>query len=62
MGIVCSAFAPSWAFLIFARSMCGLGVAGVMTMGSVVLTDVVGVERRGYYQSINYVNYGMGSA
>lgn len=27
-----------------------------------VLTDIVGVKKRGYYQSINYVNFGTGSA
>lgn len=32
-----------------------------MTMGSVLLTDVVGVEKRGYYQSMNYAVYGIGS-
>lgn len=30
--------------------------------GSVLLTDVVGLEKRGYYQSLNYVVYGLGSA
>lgn len=31
-------------------------------LGSVLLTDVVGLEKRGYYQSMNYVVYGTGSA
>lgn len=30
--------------------------------GSVVLTDIVGIQKRGYYQSINYSIYGAGSA
>lgn len=27
-----------------------------------VLTDLVGVKKRGYYQSMNYVNFGSASA
>ncbi|KAL7909512.1 major facilitator superfamily domain-containing protein [Trichoderma velutinum] len=62
VGITLSVIAPSWVFLILARCICGLAASGLMVMGSVVLTDIVGVKKRGYYQSINYVNFGTGSA
>ncbi|KAL6808556.1 major facilitator superfamily domain-containing protein [Trichoderma camerunense] len=62
VGITLSVIAPSWVFLILARCICGLAASGLMVMGSVVLTDMVGVKKRGYYQSINYVNFGTGSA
>jgi MFS family permease len=83
-GIILSSFALNWEMLIFARALCGLGSAGVTTMGmkilitvlrnkyeadlltgisgSVVLTDAVGLAKRGYYQSINYAVYGGGAA
>lgn len=80
-GIVLSSFALNWEMLILARALCGLGSAGVTTMGinssstklntkralnkilgSVVLTDAVGLANRGYYQSINYAVYGGGAA
>jgi MFS family permease len=62
IGMMLSATAPSWSTLIAARATCGIGVGGLMTMGSVILTDMVGVQKRGYYQSMNYVVYGAGSA
>ncbi|RDW63728.1 hypothetical protein BP6252_11273 [Coleophoma cylindrospora] len=61
-GLVLSANAFSWVTLVIARAICGLGIAGVMAMGSIILTDAVGVGKRGYYQSVNYVTYGSGSA
>lgn len=33
IGLVLSANAFSWAALVTARAICGLGIAGVMTMG-----------------------------
>ncbi|QQK46894.1 Major facilitator superfamily domain, general substrate transporter [Penicillium digitatum] len=60
-GLVICANTELWVGLIFGRAVSGLGTSGVMTMGSVLLTDVVGVEKRGYYQSMNYAVYGIGS-
>ncbi|KAK2036574.1 MFS general substrate transporter, partial [Colletotrichum somersetense] len=62
IGLLGSAFSPAWWSLIAARALCGLGSAGITTMGSVLLTDTVGLARRGYYQSLNYAVYGGGSA
>jgi MFS family permease len=33
-GIFLGSFAPSWEFLIFARAFCGMGFAGLMTLGN----------------------------
>lgn len=62
IGMIWSAISSNWAGLIAARAFCGLGVGGLVIMSSVLLTDAVGLERRGYYQSINYSVYGTGSA
>ncbi|KAK9444851.1 major facilitator superfamily transporter [Metarhizium brunneum] len=62
LGIGLAAAAPSWTCLILARCVCGLASSGLTIMGSVVLTDLVGVKKRGYYQSMNYVNFGSASA
>ncbi|KJK76302.1 hypothetical protein H634G_08362 [Metarhizium anisopliae BRIP 53293] len=62
LGIGLAAVAPSWTCLILARCVCGLASSGLTIMGSVVLTDLVGVKKRGYYQSMNYVNFGSASA
>ncbi|KAK2591337.1 hypothetical protein QQS21_010990, partial [Conoideocrella luteorostrata] len=62
LGIAASSVAPTWEVLIAARALCGIGSAGVTTMGSVVLTDTVGLSKRGYYQSLNYAVYGGGTA
>ncbi|KXH34238.1 multidrug resistance protein fnx1 [Colletotrichum salicis] len=62
VGSCLAAFTTSWTGLILARGVCGLAVAGLMTMGSIVLTDIVGLKNRGHYQSLNYINYGAGSA
>ncbi|KAK1242993.1 hypothetical protein MKX08_005805 [Trichoderma sp. CBMAI-0020] len=71
-----SSFTLNWEILILASALCGLGSAGLLfitvllseceaglstkILGSVVLTDAVGLANRGYYQSINYIVYGGG--
>ncbi|KAK1633996.1 hypothetical protein BDP81DRAFT_451935 [Colletotrichum phormii] len=72
VGSCLAAFTTSWTGLILARGVCGLAVAGLTTVanpwpannpkGSIVLTDIVGLKNRGHYQSLNYINYGAGSA
>ncbi|KAH7165528.1 major facilitator superfamily domain-containing protein [Dactylonectria macrodidyma] len=47
---------------ILARAACGLGAGGVMTLGSIIISDLVPIEDRGTYQSLMNANYGVGSA
>ncbi|KAI5847563.1 major facilitator superfamily domain-containing protein [Tricharina praecox] len=45
---------------IAARAVCGLGAGGMMTMGAIVLSDLLPIEIRGTYQSINNLAWGLG--
>ncbi|KAK7403131.1 hypothetical protein QQX98_011121 [Neonectria punicea] len=63
------AFATMWCTLaqsiesfIVARAFCGLGAGGVMTLGSIILSDLVPIEDRGKFQSYINANYGVSSA
>ncbi|KAF7545119.1 hypothetical protein G7Z17_g9419 [Cylindrodendrum hubeiense] len=63
------ALATSWCGLagsiesfILARAACGLGAGGIMTLGSIIISDLVPIEDRGTYQSLMNANYGVGSA
>ena len=41
------ALAQSMASFIAARAVCGIGAGGVMTLGSIIVSDLVPIERRG---------------
>ncbi|KAI5843028.1 putative MFS transporter [Morchella snyderi] len=56
------ALAGSMGSLIAARAVCGIGAGGMLTMGAIVLSDILPIEIRGNYQSINNLAYGTGSA
>ncbi|RDA90445.1 hypothetical protein CP533_3945 [Ophiocordyceps camponoti-saundersi (nom. inval.)] len=56
------ALASSMETFIVARALCGLGAGGALTIGSIVTSDLVPIERRGAYQSYMNVVYGIGSA
>ncbi|KPM39800.1 hypothetical protein AK830_g6792 [Neonectria ditissima] len=63
------ALATAWCALartiesfIVARAFCGLGAGGVLTLGSIILSDLVPIEDRGKYQSYINANYGISSA
>ncbi|KAM5348264.1 hypothetical protein ACJ41O_008088 [Fusarium nematophilum] len=56
------ALAGSIESFIVARAFCGLGAGGVMTLGSIIVSDLVPIESRGAYQSYINMNYGVGSA
>ncbi|WYZ45158.1 hypothetical protein EsH8_VIII_000474 [Colletotrichum jinshuiense] len=67
--MVIFAFATLWCSLagsmtsfILARAACGLGAGGMMTMGSIIVSDLVPIENRGAYQSYINMIYGVGSA
>ncbi|KAI1419249.1 major facilitator superfamily domain-containing protein [Xylaria sp. FL1777] len=56
------ALAPSIGSLIAARAVCGVGAGGMMTLGSISISDCVPIERRGTYQSIINAIYGVAAA
>lgn len=56
------ALAGSIKSFILARAACGIGAGGVITLGSIIISDLVPIEDRGTYQSIMNANYGVASA
>ncbi|KAH6915245.1 vacuolar amino acid permease [Coprinopsis sp. MPI-PUGE-AT-0042] len=59
--IFCGA-AGSMNALLVARAIAGMGGGGVMTVSSVAVTDLIPLEKRGIYQGIANVLYGLGAA
>lgn len=55
------ALAQSMTSFIMARAVCGVGAGGIMTLGSIIISDLVPIEHRGAYQSYLNLNYGVGS-
>lgn len=53
--------ANSMLSLIFARALCGLGAGGMMTMASILMSDLVPIEIRGTYQSFINILFGIGA-
>ncbi|KAF2631021.1 MFS general substrate transporter [Macroventuria anomochaeta] len=56
------AFAQSIGSFIAARAFCGIGAAGVLSMGNVMTNDLVSIDVRGTYQAYINLFYGGGSA
>ncbi|KAM0563566.1 hypothetical protein ACHAPJ_001290 [Fusarium lateritium] len=56
------ALAGSIESFILGRAFCGLGAGGIMTLGSIIVSDLVRIEDRGKYQSYINMNYGVGSS
>ncbi|KAH0593195.1 hypothetical protein MHUMG1_08917 [Metarhizium humberi] len=48
--------------LIAARAICGIGAGGSVTLGKIIISDLVPVERRGIYQSYLSIVFGIGCA
>ncbi|KAH8900049.1 major facilitator superfamily transporter [Thozetella sp. PMI_491] len=61
LATVWCALADSMTSLILARALCGLGAGGMMTMGSIIVSDLVPIEIRGTYQSYINITYGVGA-
>lgn len=53
--------APDLGSFIAARAVCGLGAGGVMSMGGILVSDIVKIEYRGIYQSYFNMAYGLGT-
>ncbi|KAI5926663.1 MFS general substrate transporter [Camillea tinctor] len=56
------ALAQSMTSFILARAVCGIGAGGSMTLGSITISDLVPIERRGTYQSYINLVYGLAAA
>ncbi|KAL3427263.1 hypothetical protein PVAG01_00772 [Phlyctema vagabunda] len=56
------ALAQSMTSFIIARALCGLGAGGMMSLGSIITSDLVPIEIRGAYQSYINIIFGLGSA
>ncbi|KAL7410721.1 MFS general substrate transporter [Mrakia frigida] len=61
IGTIGCAFAPTMNTLILARAIAGMGGGGIMTVSSVVLSDVVPLRSRGLWQGCLNVLFGAGS-
>ncbi|KAJ3377327.1 hypothetical protein HDU84_008773, partial [Entophlyctis sp. JEL0112] len=57
-GSLFCAVAPNIPFLIFGRTIAGLGGGGIFTMSYIIISDIVSGRDRGKYQTIITVTYG----
>ncbi|KAK3324309.1 major facilitator superfamily [Cercophora scortea] len=55
------ALAGSMTSFIVARAFCGLGAGGMMTLGSIMISDLVPIENRGAFQSYINIVFGAGA-
>ncbi|KAK3312398.1 major facilitator superfamily transporter [Apodospora peruviana] len=55
------ALAQSMTSFILARAVCGIGAGGMMTLGSIMISDLVPIEIRGAYQSYINITFGVGA-
>jgi MFS family permease len=56
------ALAGSIESFIAARTLCGLGAGGAMSLGGIITSDIVPIQRRGSYQAIINIVVGVGAA
>jgi hypothetical protein len=62
LSTVWCALAQSMNSFIAARAFCGLGAGGMLSMGNIIISDLVPIEIRGEFQSYTNIVYGVGSA
>lgn len=62
IGTLWCALAQSMTSFILARALCGFGAGGMLTMGSIITSDMVPIEIRGIYQSYINIFFGLGAA
>ncbi|KAF2666230.1 MFS multidrug transporter [Microthyrium microscopicum] len=62
LGTLWCALAPSILQFIFARAVCGLGAAGALSLGTIIIGDMVPLEARGGYLSFLNLASGVGSS
>lgn len=56
------ALAQSMLSFIMARALCGFGAGGMITLASIITSDLVPIEIRGSYQSYMNLTFGVGTA
>ncbi|KAF8313424.1 vacuolar amino acid permease [Clavulina sp. PMI_390] len=61
VGTLFCGLANSMISLIVARAIAGMGGGGIMTVSSVAVSDLVPLKRRGLYQGLANVLFGLGS-
>ncbi|CAD6571805.1 MAG: hypothetical protein TREMPRED_000370 [Tremellales sp. Tagirdzhanova-0007] len=62
IGTVLCGVAPSMWFLIAARCIAGVGGGGVLSVGVIIMSDLVDLRRRGLYQGYMNIAFGLGGA
>ncbi|KAK0206243.1 major facilitator superfamily domain-containing protein [Desarmillaria ectypa] len=60
-GTIFCGMAPSMEALIAARAVAGMGGGGVMTVSSIVVTDLIPLKQRGLYQGMANILFGLGA-
>lgn len=48
--------------LLAARAVTGAGGAGILTLSSIITTDLISLRERGYYQGLMMTLFGIGAA
>ncbi|KDQ16462.1 hypothetical protein BOTBODRAFT_249453 [Botryobasidium botryosum FD-172 SS1] len=61
IGTVLCGVSPSMETLIVARAIAGMGGGGVMTVNSITTTDLIPLRKRGLYQGLGNILYGLGA-
>ena len=61
LGTLLCGLATSMPMLIAARAIAGLGGGGIMTLSSIVASDIIPLKKRGLIQGIVNIFYGLGS-
>jgi len=60
-GTILCGMVPSMETLILARALAGMGGGGVMTVSTIVVTDLIPLKQRGLYQGMANILFGLGA-
>lgn len=61
IGTILCGVAPSMNVLIASRAIAGMGGGGMMTVSSVAVTDLIPLKKRGLYQGMANILFGLGA-
>ncbi|GHJ86755.1 hypothetical protein NliqN6_3157 [Naganishia liquefaciens] len=62
LGTIACSLSPSMGWLIAARAVAGAGGAGLLTVSSVITTDLTSLRSRGHYQGLMMIVFGTGAS
>lgn len=62
LGTIGCSVSPSMGWLIAARAVAGAGGAGLLTVSSVITTDLTSLRSRGHYQGLMMIVFGAGAS